>query len=612
MTFCRLILPQWALEEYPQLQKVVEGLFSNEQIKEYNEQGYNVYYLPNSPSTYSSSNNNTPLNGHHIDVFSYTFVDFDLKSNTYKSKDEFIEKLGEINILPTKIIDSGNGIHAYWKVSNLDAMSFLRFQRRLVRLFNTDEAVCKIFQLMRLPNTLNTKTKDNQILCEVLYESDKIYTAEELDLLLPTITVSDESYCKQHYERTYRLNQDTPINDTLPPKFGALLSKSQEAKHLWARNADDRSRNDFLLGHLMLANGFTKGEALSVLVNCAKALQRAPIHRRGYAEAIVDKIWTYEDTQDKSSLNLSSSVRDILQKPLTTATGTPFRCNKLIDNTEYGFRLGQVIGLVAGSGVGKTAFTLNMFRWFAQENPGYHHFFIPLEQPENEIAERWSTMCGDDTRLHEKVHIISNYDGEGNFRHLSLDDIRVYIQKFQKVTGYKVGCIVIDHIGALNKGTDLSIEAICHSMKAFAQQTSTMLVMQSQTSREKAGIGDIELDKDAAYGTTYFECYCDYLITIWQPLKRCHNEETCPTVTAFKFCKIRHKKAKKDVIKEDVPYWLYFDSNTEQLRDLTEMEKKQFDYFNNKATNKRKTDKKTSLVSYQSVVTKELINAKNH
>ena len=214
-------------------------------------------------------------------------------------------------------------------------------------------------------------------------------------------------------------------------------------------------------------------------------------------------------------------------------------------------------------------------------------------------------MCDGDTSLHDKVHIISNYDDEGGFRHLSFDEIRVYIQDFQKDTGYKVGCIVIDHIGALKKkgknGEQQDIMDICHAMKAFAVETKTFLIMQSQSSRDKAGIGDLELNKDAAYGTVYFESYCDYLVTLWQPLKRCHAQDRCPTVTAFKFCKIRHKKGKKDIIQEDVCYWMYFDSNNERMRDLTQDEKEGFAFWLPKAANLRKADRKTDLATYQDV-----------
>lgn len=591
----RMIAPKW------QDKKVIEGEYTDDEIATFNvEHGLNIYYWPNHPSTYHSGSN---VDGTQIDCFKYVFVDYDSKSNTHASKDAFIEELASFELTPTSVVDSGNGIHAYWRITDLDAMSYLRLQRRLVRRLRTDEATCNIAQLMRLPGTLNTKNETNYLLCEELASTDSSYTCEQLDTILPAITTKDEEFAQQHYSKTYRIDRENiKVDDKLPAKFGKLLSQNPEIKELWAGLTDDRSKNDFRLGHLMFANSFTKDEARSVLVNSAKALQRAPVHRISYADNIIDKIWTFEA---EPTVSLSDSVKDILAKSGSTLKGTPFRCHPRIDNTAHGFRLGQVIGLVAGSGVGKTAFAMNMFLWFTQQNPDYHHFFIPLEQPANEIADRWQTMCGKDTTLHDKVHVLSNYDADGNFRHLSFDEIKAYILDWQTKTGKKVGCIVIDHIGALKKkgakDENQDLMTICHSMKAFAVQTNTLLVMQSQSSREKAGIGDLELNKDGAYGTVFFESYCDYLITLWQPLKRCHSEQSCPTVTAFKFCKIRHKKARKDVIQEDVPYFFYFDSETELMRDMSQDEVTSFNYFLSKATNKRKLDRKTELVEYKSI-----------
>lgn len=604
MLIYRLILPDWAKKENPSLPRVLEGEFSYAEIQKYNQlDNYNVYILPNSPSTYNSG---TIVDGSHIDTFDYVFIDMDLKDGVYADKDQFISTLGDINAIPTKIVDSGNGIHVYWKVSDLDAISFLRLQRRLCRKFNTDEAVSKIFQLMRCPGTANTKYQDAIKPCTVIFEENVVYTCEQLSNLLPPISKQDEDYCQQHFNKTYNIeNKLMIVDDTLPLKFCQLLKSNNEIKEIWSGNTDDRSASDYRLGHIMFANGFTKEEAASVLVNTAKAVRRAPVHRIGYAQGIIDKIWTYELEEDKDSLLLSKSVKDILSRGETAIKGTRFPCWSYLDATHHGFRLGQVIGLVAGSGVGKTAVALNMFMGFVANNPDYEHFFIPLEQPENEIADRWRSICGTNTALYDKVHVISNYDDNGAFRHLSFTDIKDYLLKFQKVTGKKIGCVVIDHIGALKKkgkeGENQDLMTICHEMKAFAIETNTLLVMQSQSSREKAGIGDLELNKDAAYGTVYFESYCDYLMTIWQPLKRCYSNPGCPTVTAFKFCKIRHKKTKLDHIKEDVCYSLFFDSETGHLRELTQDEEQSVAFFAQKAANKRKQDRKTEVVPYESI-----------
>lgn len=608
----RCILSSWASTKYPELKKVYEGVFSEKQLQDLNIKGYNIYFLPNYPAEY----NGGTVEGSHIDKFEYIFVDMDLKEGIYKNKEEFLVALGSFSLEPTKVIDSGNGVHVYWAMIDLDAMSFLRLQRRLCRFLKTDEAVSKIYQLMRLPNTANVKEEDNPKLCEVLFETNNKYTCEQLDKALPQITHADEQYCTQHYEKTYKIAQPVKVDDKIPTKFSFLVKNNKEVKEIWSGNTEDRSVSDYRLGHIMFANNFTKDEALSVLINAPKALSRAPIHRISYAQGIVDKIWTYELESESTDLNLSQSVLQVLNKAGSTLKGTRFPCYRWIDDTEHGFRLGQVIGLVAGSGVGKTACALNLFRGFVQNNPDYDHFFIPLEQPINEIADRWKTMCGSQTHLYEKVQLMSNYDDEGKFRHLSFAEIKEYILKYQKVTGRKVGAVVIDHIGALKKkgkeGENQDLMDICHSMKGFAVETNTMLIMQSQAPREKAGIGDLELNKDAAYGTVYFESYCDYLITLWQPLKRCYAEEGCPSVTAFKFCKIRHKRKGKDRIKEDVRYLMLFDPETEHLRELSELEEKSFEYFNNNAINLRKQDRKTDLLTYESVRVNELSKASSN
>lgn len=600
----RLILPEWAKIKDNSLKRVIEGEFSAEKLIDFNNLGYNVYYLPNYPSVY---NPNEIVEGSHIDVFEYLYVDMDLKEKKHSSKDEFIEFVGTIGLEPSKIVDSGNGVHVYWRVTDLDALTFLKLQRRLIRLYNTDEAVAKIYQLMRLPGTLNTKDPSELKYCQLIYESDIKYTSEEIDKFLPALTKEDEDYCNQHFDKTYKINQDNvKIDEKLPLKFVHLLRANREVKEIWAGNTEDRSAADYRLGHIMFANSFTRDEALSVLVNTAKALSRAPAHRVNYAQNIVEKVWTYELEPEKTTLTLSQSVKEILAKNKDSLKGTRFACHNYIDATDHGFRLGQVIGLVAGVGVGKTAMALNMFEGFVRSNPDYVHFFIPLEQPPNEIAERWKNLCGDNISLHDKVHVLSNYAEDGSFRHLSLVEIKEYLLKFQEVNKCKIGCVVIDHIGVLKKknenGENQGIMDICHEMKGFAVETNTLLVMQSQSNRDKAGDGDLELNKDAAYGTIFFESYCDYLITIWQPLKKCYNEKNCPSVTAFKFCKIRHKNKLKDKIQEDTRYLLMFDPKSGRLYELTQEEEQiNFDYFNKQATNKRKQDRKTDLLTYTTI-----------
>jgi hypothetical protein len=375
----RLIAPDWLMKQQPRTRKVIEGSFTDEQIQKYNhDDSYNIYYLPNHPLQPPVGKT---VDGTDIDVFNFCYVDMDLKDEVYPSKDAFLEKVFDLDIPATRIVDSGNGIHVYWRVSDLDAMSYLRFERRLMRLFNTDEAVGQIFQLMRKSDTINWKDQNEPKLCKTLFEDESVvYTSEELNKLLPTITQSDEQYCQQHFEKTHNIERrTTQVSDVMPSKFGKLLRMNPEAKELWA-SSGDRSKADYRLGHLMYANGFTREEAIIVLANGAKASSRSPMHQVGYAENIVDKIWTYE-LEPESKSSLSSSIRDILKRETGHLGGTRIPCYKYIDNTKVGFRRGQVMGLVAGAGVGKTSISLNLFKGFVSSNFELHHFFVHLNSP---------------------------------------------------------------------------------------------------------------------------------------------------------------------------------------------------------------------------------------
>ncbi len=593
-----LIAPKWLKNTpgfiYEQYQ--TEDL---EKVMALNKAGMNAYWLPNYPST----NPDRWVKAADVDTFEWVFLDMDLKSGVYATKEDFLEVLCSKLEAPTQIIDSGGGIHAYYRVTDLDAMSFLRLSRRLMRLFNTDDATQQLKQLMRLPGTQNTKDEHNFRPCETIYREDSItYTCEQLDKLLPKITMEDEEYCQAHYNKAYAIQEDLKVDDILPPKFGKLIKESKEVERIFKGDTEDRSKSDMRLGHILFANGFTRDEAMSVLVNVPKALSRAPIHRVGYAENIVDKIWTFETKPEFKGL--SKSVRDILSAPVDTVEGIRFPCWDWLDGTNKGHRLGQVVGLIAGVGVGKTSMALNMFLGYVRLNPNYVHMFCSLEQPAEEIARRWRSMCKGDTSLYDKVHIIGNYNEDNSFRHLSLGEIKEYILEFQKQTEKKVGCVVIDHIGILkmknDNGENQRIVDICHELKPFALETNTLLVIQSQVNREKAGIGDLEINKDGAYGSMFFESYLDFLISIWQPLKRAHKDGA-PLVTAYKFCKIREKHARLDKTQEDVAYKRVYDPDTEVFRALTEEEEKSFTFFLKKCTEKRKQDRKTELVEYVSL-----------
>lgn len=596
---------------------------------EYNAQGYNVYYFPNCPSDHSK----LPINPRtkkprfvkavDIDTFDWVFADLDMKDyqsdnadrrHEYETKQAFIDRVTGDKIPPTMIVDSGNGIHVYWKVTDLDAMSFLLLTRRICRYFTTDPAVCNIKQLLRVPGTVNTKNQDSPVMCEAVHtDFDIQYTSEQLDKLLPAITAKDLETMQTAHDKAYNLNQEKiNVAKDLPRSFLSLCRNNNEVKDLFYGEQEDRSIADFRLAHVLFSNGLSKEDMMSVLYNTKKASERAPTHRYSYALNIVEKAWEEaKNTPPETSIPIRT-VKAIVDGD-QQVEGTRFYCNPVVDATEGGFRLGHVLGMVAGSGVGKTTLGLNFAVWFTEYNVNsdYVHLIVSLEQPEREIADRWRLMSSvlkqqaPNVDWDSMLFILDNYNTDGTHRNLGWDDIEHHILEIQKVTGKKVGAVIVDHIGLVKQGKGIGeydgLNGNAKRMKSVAVRTNTFMIVQSQTSRGKGGSGDVDLDIDAAFGASNFEWNADFILTVHQPLKRVYDRAPHMTVLAFKYAKIRKKNVLKDNIRTDVIYGLMFDPVTELLREMTGDELKAYDYWAVQASKERNRDKKRDAAPLKAV-----------
>lgn len=607
---------------------------SLEEALEWNACGFNLYDFPNgiSPERLATLPKNPHtgqprfLQAKDIDQFDWVFADWDAKHETYPSKDAFIERVLSEKVLPTRLVDSGNGIHAYYRVSDLDAKSYLRLQRRIARYLKTDPAVAMLKQLLRVPGSLNQKDPANPKPCVLLYEDlTMVYDSEALDEWLPPITAEDEEFINRHYDSSYELNQDrTNISTELPPRFLKLCREDPEINHLYFGQHKDRSIVDFRLGLQLFNHGFARDEAMSVLSRTAKAVERTRHHQIGYAENIVSKVWDAaekEVKEEQAKLKQGKypfrSAADI-EKGEHQVVGESFPCSDIVDATADGFRRKQVLGLIGGSGGGKSTFALNLFRWFVETNTNrdYIHLFVTLEMEESQVVARWNKMSEELKRERPKVnwnslvYVLGNYGDHGEYRELGLDDIRDYAQALQTATGKKIGCLVIDHIGVLKQkrgtkdGEMDGLMGVCKGMKSLAVALDVFLVMQSQTSRAKAGLGDLPLGLDAAWGTSFFEHYCDFVVTIHQPLKRVVSRmppESKLSVMAFKFCKIRERDIVKDRVQLDETYGLSFDPATELLHPLTSDEEGRYEFWNTQANTLRKRDRHEGLNELRSI-----------
>ncbi len=161
---------------------------------------YDIFFIPNIGGTKK------------IDItdFKCFFVDFDCgrdkNDNFYplnyvkKFKDSKLQDLKKFEIQPNAIIETRNGLHAYWFIREEITYEKWNFiEKALIRHFNTDKKVSSPANQLRLPNSTWFKDKEHPFKCSILSFND-FYTNIEtycnvFNLLKNEKTVFKTKYC---------------------------------------------------------------------------------------------------------------------------------------------------------------------------------------------------------------------------------------------------------------------------------------------------------------------------------------------------------------------------------------------------------------------------------
>lgn len=628
----RLIKPDWAKpvvrgKPNPNFIEEIEGpdTLENEflpaDLKVLNDMGYNIYFFPN----YADGFAGTFVNGKDIDTFEFVFVDMDLKDGVYESKEAFLEKITEFPLEPSTIVDSGNGVHVYWKILDLTRDDYIALQFRLIQEFKTDKSVWTPLQLMRMPGYYNTKVHGDFKPAEALLNEEFAYTVEDFDDVLPEITEENAYKAINHINmlegRGVEHDFDKLDLSNVPDKFLDLLDNNERIAKYYTNPKEasgDRSKADYALASLLFKRGFDLPETVAVIYSSQKARTKKGDARLTYVHNTVTK--AYKERAMDTGFFVDNAYERSINPNTNIKLGDPVKGPSYWDALEHSWRKKEVLGLIAGAGAGKTAATLNIFKSMAEKNTSDDIFiFFSLEMTEGEIYQRWEKMVGNNPELTRRLYVVANEDDEGEPRHIGLQQVYWFSETIAKTTGKPVGAIAIDHIGVMNNVIDLtrqpnfgvegernggygdvrsiSMETLCGKFKELAKKLDTFVIIQSQTTKAKGGNGDIPLGKDAAYGVSQFEWYVDYILTLWQPLNRLYDE-TDLRVLAWQYCKIREKN-RGDRAKEFVKYSLYYDMDTGILRELDPEEMQEMEPLVKKANALRRVSEKQQEENYK-------------
>lgn len=610
----RLLKPKWGKDKIKG-KTVLEGFFDSESLKQINNAGYNIYFFPNHSS--KSLKNGTFMSGRDVDVFNYIFIDMDLKDGIYESKEDFLSFLSDFPVSPTMTVDSGNGIHVYWEIEDLHRESFIALQFMLIQHFQTDSSVWTPLQLMRAPGYNNTKDPDNYKYAEILskYSTERTYESATLLSSLPGITEDNAKKLTRHINKLDGIEtvevDDFIETDELPEAFQDLLEDDELVHNLFLEpraTQGDRSSADFRLGHILFDKDFDRGTTFQIMYNTQKALSKDS-YRFEYACNIVEKIY------DSKTTNRVPSVADMKRHGRKPQLGEPVKGPTFFDCNIKPWRKKHVMGLIAGPGTGKTTVSLKVVKEMMQRNLDRDdiYIFFSLEMTLDEILEKWDDLVGEDSPMHERLFIVSNEDEDGDPRRIGFQEIQWFSEDIKKYTGKEIGAVVIDHMNILNNTIDISkkptfgaegdegngnirkltIQSKCAKMKELAKSLDCFLIVQSQTTKDKAADCDVPLAINAAYGAADFEWFSDYIITCWQPLKSVETE-TELRVLGWQLCKNRHRH-KDDLVQLYDRRLLRYDSFTGDLDVLIQSEMDEFNTWEREIRARKRSEEKSKV-----------------
>lgn len=96
------------------------------------------------------------------------------------SKEKQMEKIKELYLEPTMIIESKRGYHIYWKGSDATLENFERVEKGIVYKLGGDKHVTDVAHLLRVPGFYHMKNENDPFLIKMVESNNNIYTEQQM------------------------------------------------------------------------------------------------------------------------------------------------------------------------------------------------------------------------------------------------------------------------------------------------------------------------------------------------------------------------------------------------------------------------------------------------
>lgn len=171
-------MPYYALHDYSQALRKAHGAFRVDDPKEavkLNLDGYGIFITPNSFRGARSVANLTKIN--------FWFAELD--EGTKKQQERKIRKAP---LLPSVVVESKNGFHAYWRAVDATLDTWKRIVRwGIVPALGGDVKATDVARLLRAPTYYHCKHKEDRFLVKKVWETQARYTEQQMMEAFPDV-----------------------------------------------------------------------------------------------------------------------------------------------------------------------------------------------------------------------------------------------------------------------------------------------------------------------------------------------------------------------------------------------------------------------------------------
>lgn len=137
------------------------------ELEKYNKQGYGIFWTPNDFNGERKINNLSRIN--------YWIADID-----EGEKVEQLERIDNLALLPSVIVETKKGFHCYWKAEDATIDNYKKIEEGIIKKLNADKHCKDPSRLLRVPNFYHLKDPNNPFMVKVVFKCQKTYSEKKM------------------------------------------------------------------------------------------------------------------------------------------------------------------------------------------------------------------------------------------------------------------------------------------------------------------------------------------------------------------------------------------------------------------------------------------------